>query len=285
VNSIYTWPNQKKCAVAISFDFDGETPFMWRNRKKDCSGIGEFEQRLFGPRQAIYRILELLNKWDIQATFFIPGYIAEQYPKAIEEIHRNNHEIGLHGYVHERVDELNPDEIEETVTKSMEIFHKLTGITKMGYRSPSWEMTQETFDVLKKHKITYDSSLMGYEHPYWMDGLPEIPVQWILDDAIFYRYTGSGGVSTNPPSNPKQVIDIWKQEFEGIKHYGGLFLLTMHPWISGRGSRLLALEHLFKFLKNDSDIWWATCQDIADHHRANYIGQFQEKTPIISRIT
>jgi peptidoglycan-N-acetylglucosamine deacetylase len=272
----YQWPGQKKCAVAISFDFDGETPFLWRNRQQPWGKIGELEQRKFGPRQGIYRILDLLRKWNIQATFFVPGYIAEHYPKAIQAITADNHEIGLHGYVHEKVDELSVEEVEKTIVDAKAVIENMIQKPVKGYRSPSWEMTHETIDLLKKHKLTYDSSLMGYDHPYSMDGLTEIPVQWLLDDAIFYRYVGGGG--QNPPVNPKDVIDSWKQEFYGLKQYGGLFLLTMHPWISGRASRLLALDGFLGSLRNDPDVWWTNCEEIAEYHQHHFPEQYRESS-------
>ncbi|GGE26999.1 polysaccharide deacetylase [Pullulanibacillus camelliae] len=268
MNSVrYTWPEGKKCAVVLSFDFDGITPYLWRSRHSQSKGISEKEQRRFGPRQGIYRILELLEKWEIKGSFYIPGVTAEEYPQAVEAIAKCGHEIGLHGYLHERVDELTRDKIEETLIKGKAAIEHIVGQRKMGYRSPSWEMTEDTFEVIKKYEVLYDSSLMGADHPYWINQMVELPVQWLLDDAIFYRYVG-GGASVNPPANPATVIDTWKKEFEGIKKYGGLFMLTMHPWLSGRGSRILALESLISYLKMDSEIWWATAQEVAAYHQS-----------------
>jgi len=278
MHELYKWPDQKKCAVAITFDYDAESPYLWRNRDKDWAGIGEYEQRKFGPRQAIDRILDLLEKWEIKATFFIPGYVAEQYPETVKLIHSKQHEIGLHGYLHERVDEINEAEIEEAIIKSKRIFQELTGAQIRGYRSPSWEITNDTLKVLKRSDILYDSSLMGYDHPYWINDIPELPVQWLLDDVVYYRHVGGGGRSTSP-NNPMNVIDLWKQEFLGLKEYGGLFMLTMHPWVSGRGSRLMALENLFRYLKEDPDIWWATCKELAEYHQQSHQDKFREYAP------
>ncbi|ADY56838.1 polysaccharide deacetylase [Syntrophobotulus glycolicus DSM 8271] len=272
----YQWPDGKKIAVSISFDFDGESPYLWKTHKTRPSTLGELEQRRFGPRQGIYRILEMLSRWEQPATFFVPGFIADKYPQAVEKIAEQGHEIALHGYLHERVDELNEEEIEETVIRAKASLGKFTGPKDLGYRSPSWEMTEAAFKVLQRHHVLYDSSLMGYDHPYWVDGLPEIPVQWLLDDAIFYRYTASGS-SSCPPQNPANVIDLWKQEFNGMKRFGGLFLITMHPWMSGRASRLDALEQLISHLKRDPAVWWGTCADIAAYHSVKYADRFREK--------
>lgn len=273
-HTTYVWPDAKRCAVAFSIDFDGETPYLWRSRHTKPNTLGELEQRAFGPRQGIYRILELLNHLDIRASFFIPGVIAEKYAAAVEAIDKAGHEIGLHGYLHERVDELDWGQVEESIIRGKQALEKVIGPRTMGFRSPSWEMTPQTFELLQRHGIPYDSSMMGYDHPYWIEGLPEVPVQWLLDDAIFYRYTGGG--AGNPPLNPNTVMDTWQQEFEGIKRYGGLFLMTVHCWISGRGSRIIALERLLSKLKKDPEVWWATCGEIAGHHAKQHTGQFHE---------
>src|SRR5690606_3971601 len=174
----YQWPDGKRCAAAFSIDFDGESPFLWRTRANPTPVLGELEQRAFGPRQGIYRILEMLHRLDIQASFFIPGIIAERYPQAVEAIAKDGHEIGLHGYLHEHVQELDADGIEQMILKGKEALERVVGEREFGFRSPAWEMTPETIRALQRHGIRYDSSLMGYDHPYWIDGLPEIPVQW-----------------------------------------------------------------------------------------------------------
>lgn len=272
----YVWPEGKRCAAAFSVDLDGESPFLWRTRNESIPVLGELEQRAFGPRQGVYRILDMLKRLDIRSTFFIPGIIAERYPQVVEAIAADGHEIGLHGYLHENVKDLSENEIEQMVIKGKEALENIIGKQEFGFRSPSWEMTPETLRVLKRHGIRYDSSLMGYDHPYWIDGLPEVPVQWLLDDAIYFRFFG--GYAGPPPANPKVVTDTWWQEFEGLKRYGGLFLLTVHSWLSGRGSRIIALEELLTGIREDSEVWWATCGEIADYHRQQASGAFHVTT-------
>ncbi|MDR1977155.1 MAG: polysaccharide deacetylase [Synergistaceae bacterium] len=269
----YRWPNGKKVGVIVSIDFDGEVPYLWRTRKSPPVGIGDLEQRRFGPRQGIYRMLELFKLWEIRASFFIPGLIADKYPNAVEKIAEGGHEIGLHGYRHERVDEIDAAEMEETLQRARASIERIAGQRDMGYRSPSWEMTDYAFQVLHRLDVLYDSSLMGSDHPYWAEGFPEIPVQWLLDDAIFYRYSGP----PSSPRNPGDVVDLWRREFEGLKRWNGLFLVTMHPWISGRASRLQAVEVLIEQMKQDPDVWWTTCGEVADYHRKTYADEFHEK--------
>lgn len=272
----YRWPDGKRCAAAFSVDFDGESPFLWRTRTNPTPVIGELEQRAFGPRQGIYRILDMLKRLGIRGSFFIPGVIAEHYPEAVEAIARDEHEIGLHGYLHENVQALDEDQIEEMIVKNKMILERILGPRQFGFRSPSWEMTPQTLAILKRHGILYDSSLMGYDHPYWIDGLPEVPVQWLLDDAIYYRFFS--GYTGPPPADPQVVTSTWLQEFEGLRRYGGLFSLTVHSWLSGRGSRIIAMEQLLTKILEDDQVWWATCGEIAEYHRRQHAESFHVTT-------
>ena len=149
------------------------------------TGIGELEQRKFGPRVGVYRILDLLEQWEMPGSFYVPAYIAETYPELLPNIVANGHEVAMHGYLHERVDRLTFAENHAVMVKSFEIFGQQLAKQTFGYRSPAWEMTPELFDLLKEFNLQYDSSLMGFDHPYEVNGIVELPVQWLLDDAIF----------------------------------------------------------------------------------------------------
>ena len=129
-------------------------------------------------------------------------------------------------------------------------------------------MTPELFDLLKEFNLQYDSSLMGFDHPYEVNGIVELPVQWLLDDAIFFRYT-AGPRDKGAPTNPDQVLANWIQEFDGIRKYGGLFMLTMHPWLTGRAQRIALLERLIQHIQQFDDVWCTTAEAVADYHKAS----------------
>jgi peptidoglycan/xylan/chitin deacetylase (PgdA/CDA1 family) len=267
-NAPYQWPEGKKCGVLISFDVDGESPYLWQTRDVPSNKLAELEQRRFGPRIGVHRVLDLLEKWDIPATFFVPGQTAALYPELLSNILRSGFEIGLHGYQHERVDELSINENIDILERSLEIFKKQTGLETFGFRSPAWEMTSELFQILNQYQLLYDSSLMGSDHPYTIDGISEIPVQWLTDDAIYFRYTASTR-DKGAPSNPKQVLDSWIEEFEGLRAYGGLFSLTAHPWISGRPQRIRLLDKLFAHIRQYDDVWWAPAIEFSQYHKTS----------------
>jgi peptidoglycan/xylan/chitin deacetylase (PgdA/CDA1 family) len=264
----YEWPEGKSCAVVCSFDVDGESPFVWLNHGQPSSKLGEVEQRRFGPRTGVYRILDLLKEFDVKGSFFVPGLTAEQNPDLLENILKQGHEIGLHGYYHERVDDLNKSDNAEILDRSIALFKRQTGLSDFGYRSPSFEMTADMFDLLIERGVLYDSSLMGAEHPYSLSGVTEIPVQWLIDDAIYFRYT-SGPRDKGHPANPNHVLESWIEEFEGLKEFRGMFTLTAHPWISGRPQRIRMLRKLFTHIAASDEVWWTTADEIARYHKTS----------------
>ena len=264
----YEWPEGKQCAVIFSFDVDGESPYLFSNASEQSAGIGELEQRKFGPRVGVYRILDLLERCEMPGSFYVPAYTAETYPELLPSIVANGHEVAMHGYLHERVDRLTFAENHAVMVKSFEIFGQQLAKQTFGYRSPAWEMTPELFDLLKEFELQYDSSLMGFDHPYEVNGIVELPVQWLLDDAIFFRYT-AGPRDKGAPTNPDQVLANWIQEFDGIRKYGGLFMLTMHPWLTGRAQRIALLERLIRHIQQFDDVWCTTAEAVADYHKAS----------------
>ena len=261
----YQWPAGKRCAVVISADVDAESPLLWKSRGKTLHTLGELEQRRFGPREGLARILALLGEYGISGSFYVPGYVAEAHPEILPGLLAGGHEVGLHGYHHELVHQLEIDENRDILLRCLKVFEDQIGKKPLGYRSPAWEMTESMMDLLQTEKLIYDSSLMGYDHPYTLGGVTEIPVQWLLDDAIYFRYFGSG-IDHWHPADPGAVLNGWIEEFEGLRKFGGLFMVTVHPWISGRAQRIRLLEKLIRHIRQYNDVWWATALEIANYH-------------------
>ncbi len=262
----YQWPEGKRCAVVFSADVDAESPFLWAHRNQAVRSLSELEQRRFGPRQGLDRILDLARAHGVRGSFFVPGLVAETYPDILPKLVEAGHEIALHGYYHERVEEIDDATAARWIDKALDIFRRQVGVVPAGYRSPAWEMTPGVLKALKDRGLGYDSSLMGFDHPYSLDGLTEVPVQWLVDDAVYFRFTG-GGRDRQAPVNPLQVLESWLLEWQAAREFGGLFMITVHPWISGRGQRILMLRRLFEAIGRDPAIWWATAAEVADWHR------------------
>jgi peptidoglycan/xylan/chitin deacetylase (PgdA/CDA1 family) len=211
------------------------------------------------------RILRLLADERLPASFYVPGYSVVHHTEAVRAIQAAGHELGCHGNVHEMLDQLDEQQEIRVLEEQLEIFERLLGLRPVGYRSPSWELNRRTPVLLKRYGFRYDSSLMGDDVPYWLDTaagpLAEVPVNWLLDDAPLYRHVYG---STNGIADPERVVRLWSREFKGLHAEGGCFTLTMHPWISGRASRLDALRELIAYIRGFEGVWFATTLEVAE---------------------
>ncbi|MEW6455317.1 MAG: polysaccharide deacetylase [Acidobacteriota bacterium] len=263
------WPNGAKVAVALSFDFDTETIALRDNRTSPSL----LSQGEYGARTGIYRILNLLDKYGIPVSFFIPAISAKLHPTEIKAImNKKRHEIGMHGWIHERNSLLSEEDEREVMKKAYETLKEITGKAPSGIRTPSWDFSPSTLKIIMELGLIYDSSLMADDKPYEIlyegksSGIVEIPVEWILDD---YPYFGMDRFSPiRPHSTPDDVLSIWKGEFAKAYDEGITFVLTMHPQIIGHRSRILMLEKLIQYIISFQNVWFATHETIANYVRS-----------------
>lgn len=261
----YRWPWGNQSAVVLSFDFDAESAYISRNPEAAAARLDGLEERRFGPRTGVPRILRLLARYDLPATFYVPGYTVEHHTEVVRSIQQAGHEMACHGNVHEAVENLDEAAERRILQEQLDIYDRHLGIRPRGYRSPSWSINNRTPGLLKECGFVYDSSLMGDDIPYFIDTphgrLAEVPVQWLLDDAPFYRHVYG---ATNAIADPDRVIRLWLQEFRAMHRENGCFVLTMHPWVSGRAGRLDGLETLIQAMKREQDVWFATAMQVAE---------------------
>jgi peptidoglycan-N-acetylglucosamine deacetylase len=280
----YLWPEDKTCAFCFSIDVDATSPYLWSVREEVPQRLSVLEIRRFGPRVGIWRLLELLERHRISGSFYVPGHVAQTWPELLPAIHGQGHELGLHGWFHEFVAESSDDEFSAALDASLQLFELQIGERPRGFRSPAWELTPGMIEVLRDRGFAYDSSLMGFDHPYEIDGLIEVPVQWALDDAIFFKFEGQGR-DRWPPMPSAPVLQGWLDEWQILEREGGLFMLTVHDWISGRSQRLAMLERLLERVIETPGVWLATAAELAawHGHSANR-GQFAVDSDIPAAI-
>ncbi len=253
------WPDGYQACFNLSFDYDSNSALMWR---APLDIVAQSRGR-FAPNVAIGRILDLLDKYEIKATFFTPGWTVDQFPESCEEIISKGHEMGAHGYLHERLAEISMESERGVFEKSMASFKKL-GIKPEGFRAPYWLISDRTLDLIQELGFKYDSNFMDNDMPYMLKwrgeetNLVELPVEWLMDD---WPHFDTNRMST------KQVWDIWKPEWDGIYELGRYFGLTCHPQCIGRISRLKMLEKLIIDAKEKGDVWFANCKEVADWTR------------------
>ncbi|MGO4725673.1 MULTISPECIES: polysaccharide deacetylase family protein [unclassified Inquilinus] len=276
----YHWPEGRDSAFCFTVDVDADSPYLWSQRAPEATrSLGQLEQRRFGPRLGIWRLLDLLDRFGVKGSFFVPGAVAEANPELLPAFLEQGHEIGLHGYFHEIVAQSSDAEFTGALEASIEVFRRQTGAVPKGFRSPAWEMTPHMLAEIRRHGF-YDSSLMGADHPYEIDGVVEVPVQWAIDDAVFFKFTG-GGTDQWPPAAPGPILEGWLDEWDGLHRLGGLFMLTVHDWISGRAQRLRLLERLLERITAEPTVWVATVGQVAAHHvRSTNAGRFQAASDI-----
>ena len=259
-----SWPGGTRVAIALSFDFDAET-----NALRDLNlSPGTFSQGEYAARVAIPRILALLDKYDIPASFFVPAVSALLHKEEIQAIvSKNRHEIGLHGWIHERNSLLSEHEESDLMYKSFDTLKELTGKAPVGIRTPSWDFSQHTLAIIKEMGLLYDSSLMADDRPYEIledgksTGVVELPVEWLLDDYPYFGFSRYSSV--RPHIKPMDVFAVWAAEFEKAYDEGTLFVLTMHPKYIGHRSRMDMLETLIQYMQTHDQVWFATHEEIA----------------------
>ena len=250
----------------LCFDVDGETTALSEDLElaKRRTLMSQCE---YGPRVGVPRLLGLLEHLGVPATFFIPSYIMEQHPTMTRRVAESGHEIGLHGHLHEKLHLLTEEQERGILEKSLEIF-KDHGLERpSGYRAPWFETNPWTKDLLAEKQLSYAASEMGDDVPYLHpNGLVEIPGQWMLEDWEQFAFNAEP-VWGSIPQGVDVVYDLWWREFEAMWDYGCCFVLTLHPWLSGRPSRVQMLERLIRAMQAKGDVWFATGREIADWKR------------------
>ena len=259
------WPNGARVAVGLSFDVDNATATLSTgNLDYEILSRGEY-----GAVDGLPRLLRMLDRQQVPASFFIPAASAVLHPKMISAIQSAKlpHEIGVHGWIHERLPLLNNEKEEQRLLDlSIETLTKMTGKRPVGYRAPSWKFSGWTMGQVKAAGFLYDSSLMASDDAYelLLDGTPtgmvELPIERILDDAPYF---GSNADGSNPSLG--DVYEVFQAEFDVAYEEGGLFLLTMHPHLMGHRSRAAMLEKLVQYMKGKPGVWFATHEQIANH--------------------
>ena len=249
--------------VTVGFDFDAISGFIARGMTSPTPiSRGEF-----GP-VAVPRILALLAKYRMRASWFIPGHTLETYPVQCRKIADAGHEIGHHGWTHVPPNDLTREQEEEGLVRANEQIRKLTGSNARGYRSPAWDLSPHSVELMLKHGFFYDSSMMGNDHmPYRVrqgdrvelekpavfgeaTRLIEMPVSWTLDDYPHFEFMRTKQWVLPGLMNANLVLENWVNDFLYMKENveWGILSYTFHPYVIGRGHRMMALEKLLRTL-------------------------------------
>lgn len=263
-----SWPGGADVAVSLTFDVDAESGWLGEGEQY-ARRLTTLSEARFGVTRGVPRILELLQELSISATFYVPGDTAERHTAAVEKIVAAGHEIGHHGHLHLRSDRIDAHHQRMEIERGLEALDSRLGVKPTGYRSASWELTPETFELLLEYDFDYDSSCMGDDRPYLeeLEGrtIVELPVHWSLDDWPYFAWTIDHGGNVN---NARDFEQIWLDEFDSALGDRRHITYTMHPEVVGRGYRIAALSRVLERIKERGKVWFPRHREVAAHLKA-----------------
>jgi len=264
------WPDGYRSCVMLAFDLDGPSGSamidgsIWHMPRL-------FVQGCYGPLRALPRILDLLERLGVRATFFVPAWVVEHWPVICRDILSSGHEIAHHGYKHERYADLDVPAQEAVLERSQAIFEKQLGVRAVGFRTPTGDWQKETPRLLAEHGFLYSSSFRDDDRPYLrviegrVSELVEIPAPVELDDYAYFAYT------EDPPfpaghdriASYRVALSNWCKEFDGAHRSGGLLATTFHPKVSATPGRAMVLGSFVEHMVAAGDSWFATGSEVA----------------------
>jgi len=263
---VFPWPAPYTSSMFLSFDVDAESAWTGKDpshaERLVTMSFGGFEARVGTPK-----LLELLDRLGLRATFFITGWSVEAHPAMAESILRAGHEVGHHGYHHLLPDPHDPF-IEEELERGFEVLKRRLGVVPKGYRAPSGEFCEQLRASLVRHGIVYTSSFRDDVRPYrhvLADGEPgtiELPITASYDDWLLGL---TNRFSPRPIFPREHVLSIWKDELDETRDWGAMVTTVLHPQCSGRPMRLRLLREFLQYAQSCPDLWIATGEAIAAH--------------------
>jgi len=268
--------------ACLTFDVDAEAPILAESGLY-ARNAGVMSHQAYGPLVGVPRILDLLHEYDLHATCCVPGWTADRYPQTVEQFLAGGHEIGHHSYAHFSPFAQTESEERADFGRALETLRRL-GADVEGFRCPSWEPSWRTPRIVAEAGLAYDSSLMDSDRPYVLDTgageIVELPVHWSLDDWEQYAYI------PDPPfrsaiESPQKVLDLWLSELDAMRRYGCLYVLTCHPFLSGRPHRVEVLRRLIEHALATGDVPSSTCRDVARRTREDAGADRRVLTPVV----
>ena len=262
------WPHGCQSAAMVAVMLDAE--YIWLAMDKLFDTPKHRSMGEYGPKRGVDNILEALDSYNVKATFFVPGIVAEAYPDVVKRVAAKGHEIALHGYRHEDFAKLSPCEQQEALKRGKDVLEKLLGKSPTGFRLPEGGCTEETMGLIQEAGFLYDNSMFDHDFPYRTgEGLVEIPIRWELLD---FPYLAWGGIF--PAGNSRiaiydDVLDNWLWELEASCDMGYCYVISFTPQTVGSPGRMFMVNTVLERLKR-KNVWIATGEEISRYVKANF---------------
>jgi peptidoglycan-N-acetylglucosamine deacetylase len=271
-----SWLGGSRAVAVLSFDVDAEAAILAHGRRYAGHAMVMTHQA-YGPRVGVPRLLELLGEYEITGTFFFPGLTADRYPDVVERVVAAGHEVGHHSYSHHSPVDLSESGERQDFERALAALDRV-GVKPKGHRAAMWEASWNTPALVAEYGLEYDSSLMDSDRPYRLrtgsGTIAELPPHWSLDDWEQYAFLprpNIGGII----ESPHKVVEQWRAELDAMRRHGCLFMLTCHPFLSGRPSRVEALRTLVEHALDAGDVEFATGAEVARRTRED--GELPER--------
>lgn len=266
------WPNGARCAVVFTWDMDADSILHLAHPNDADTRLSTNSMLRYGPEIGVPRIIDTCRDFGMKHTFFIPGWCAEQYPKAVEAMVAEGHEVALHGYLHEYPNELSEEEERFWTLKGVDAIARVSGQRPRGYRSPWYKYSKHTTDVLLDEGFLWDTSLMGDDIPYLVESkkrgtkerLIELPSRWQLDDWPQFVHNHDLDFMM-PIASPQYAMEVYMAEFYAMWEHGGLWINCFHPFCTGQVARMMMLREMMSKMQAKGDVWFATGEEVALH--------------------
>lgn len=265
------WDDKYSCAMMLSFNLDAQYfgKIYYPDVNVDEGDILRLGQT--GMNFGLPKILDMLDKYNVKGTFFVPGAVAREYEDKIKDISERGHEIGCHGDYHENFCQIDLSTQREVIRNATKALKDITGTRPVGFRMPEGEMSEDTLKILKEESYEYSSSLSDDDVPYIdvESGLVEIPIHWENFDLPYFVFTFDPPI---PPgqsrsANMNEVLENWMTEIDGAKKYGTLCVFQFDPQGIGEQGRIFMLEKLLERITQDERIWCAKGMEICDKYK------------------
>lgn len=267
------WPDGKKCAVVVTLNLNAE--LFWLQIDPSCINMPKtLSLGQYGMTRGLDRVLDILDDFQIKATCFVPGWVAEKYASKVLDAKNRGHEIAALGYHHENMALLSIEEQDAVFQKSIAALRDCCGVCPRGFRSPEGELTLDTLRIAKKNGMVYSSNLCDDDRPYFKDlggdqTIMELPIHWANYDLPYFAFNyhpafpaGQGRIA-----NYTGVLNNWKDEFLGCYEYGLCYVLQLDPSAIGAPGRIGMLEDLLSFIHSHDNVWFATAEEIYEYEK------------------